>query len=284
MKMLRILFLGMIFTALMNISAFGTDVFSGNSSKIDVSSASNGYVSVSSKSSGNKKLKVIIAKDKTQYIYSLKNNGDSEVFPLQMGNGTYQIKVMENVTGTKYAAILTGQVNAKLVSEFAPFLIANQYVNYRYTNNAIKTAEKITKSSKSDLETVKILYEYVINAMAYDTQKAKTVQSGYLPDIDKVLVAKKGICFDYAAVYAAMLRSQGIPTKLITGYVAPNNAYHAWNEVFIKDVGWMKTGEFYFDGKTWKLMDPTFGSSGKNSSKTVQFIGNGTNYTKKYVY
>ena len=110
------------------------------------------------------------------------------------------------------------------------------------------------------------------------------MQSGYLPNVDQVVADKKGICFDYASVMAAMLRSQGIPTKLVTGYVAPNNAYHAWNEVWVEGKGWVKTGSIYFDGVSWTLMDPTFTSAGKDSKYISNFIGDGTNYTKKYEY
>jgi transglutaminase-like putative cysteine protease len=66
----------------------------------------------------------------------------------------------------------------------------------------------------------------------------------YTPDTDKALEMKKGICFDYAAVVATMLRSQNIPTKLVFGY-APNGEYHSWNEVFVNG--------------TWMHLDATWG-------------------------
>ena len=50
----------------------------------------------------------------------------------------------------------------------------------------------------------------------------------------------KGICFDYASLAASMLRSQGIPTKIIFGYVAPDNLYHAWNMFYTEEKGWTK--------------------------------------------
>ena len=39
-----------------------------------------------------------------------------------------------------------------------------------------------------------------------------------------------------------------------------------------------------FDGHDWKLMDPTFASSGKQSREIMQYIGNGSNYKAKYSY
>ena len=112
-------------------------------------------------------------------------------------------------------------------------------------------------------------------------QKAKNVQSGYLPNVDKVLAEKKGICFDYAALMTAMLRSQGIPTKLVVGYTG--DVYHAWINTFIPEKGWVE-GIIFFDGTTWKLMDPTFASSANQSKQIMEYIGNGSNYSAKYVY
>ena len=43
-------------------------------------------------------------------------------------------------------------------------------------------------------------------------------------------------------------------------------------------------GIIQFDGKSWKLMDPTFASNGGSSPEIMQFIGNGANYQMKYRY
>ena len=40
-----------------------------------------------------------------------------------------------------------------------------------------------------------------------------------------------------APLMAAMLRSQGIPTRLEIGY--SKDAYHAWVSVYIEDIGWI---------------------------------------------
>ena len=43
--------------------------------------------------------------------------------------------------------------------------------------------------------------------ITYDYVKANTVQSGYMSDPDATLKTKTGICFDYAALTAAMLEN-----------------------------------------------------------------------------
>ena len=78
-----------------------------------------------------------------------------------------------------------------------------------------------------------------------------------------------------------MLRSQGIPTKLVIGYAG--DVYHAWIHTYIPEKGWIE-GVIFFDGTTWKLMDPTYASSSKQSKQIMEFIGNGSNYSSKYIY
>ena len=45
------------------------------------------------------------------------------------------------------------------------------------------------------------------------------------------------------------------------GYVEPLDIYHAWNQVYITDVGWIDL-HIYFDGKNWQLVDATFAANG----------------------
>ena len=105
--------------------------------------------------------------------------------------------------------------------------------------------------------------------------------SGYLPVLDDVLAEKKGICFDYAALMAGMLRSQGVPCKLVVGYAG--SAYHAWISVWTEGEGWVD-GVIYFNGTTWHRMDPTFASSSNRSNDIMDFIGDDSNYSTKYIY
>ena len=124
-------------------------------------------------------------------------------------------------------------------------------------------------------------YNYVVKNISYDSKKASSVTSGYLPVLDNVLKEKKGICFDYASLMTGMLRSQGVPCKMIFGYAG--SAYHAWISVWTESSGWVD-GAIFFNGTSWQRMDPTFASSGNQSSSIMSYIGNGKNYTAKYLY
>ncbi|MDD2955848.1 MAG: transglutaminase-like domain-containing protein [Oscillospiraceae bacterium] len=270
---------GMLMTAatlaaLLSVQAWAAD--------IDTSTSSDGYITASQ--SGGGKIKVQVEKDGVKYNYNLNNSGRSEAFPLQMGDGTYTVKVLENVGGNKYAVLKSTSFSVSLTSPLAPYLVPTQMVNYSDTSTTVTKAAELVTGKTTKPGKVESVYNYVVDNISYDANKAATVTSGYIPSVDSVLSAKTGICFDYAAVTAAMLRSQGIPTRLVTGYVSPANAYHAWNEVYLDEAGWVNVDQIYFDGSSWKRMDPTFASSGKSGSSILQYIGNGANYTKKYTY
>ncbi len=247
---------------------------------LDVSNSSQGYCMIKY-NGGVPKIKVQITKGSVTYTYDLNARDAYEVFPFSEGNGSYTIKVFENVSGNQYSQAMSQTVNVSMADEFAPFLYPNQYVNFSANSAVVSTAAQITSGIGDEISKVKAVYNYVVGGFTYDTPKAQSVQSGYLPNVDAVLAAKKGICFDYAAVMAAMLRSQDIPTKLVVGYTG--DIYHAWVNVYIKEVGWVDNF-IYFDGTTWKLMDPTFASSGGNSDAIKQYIGDGANYKSKYSY
>ena len=259
--------------------ASGTETYENNNAIIDASNVSRGYVMIKYTGS-NPRIKIRITKN-TTYTYDLNARNKYETFPLTEGNGTYNIKVFENVTGNSYAQIMSQDISVRLKNSLEPFLYPNQFCNYTANSKAVKKAASLTKKKKKELDKVETVYEYVLKNISYDYKKAKTVQSGYLPNPDKTLSSKKGICFDYAALMTSMLRSQGIPTKLVIGYAG--NIYHAWVSVHIKGKGWIDN-IIYFDGKNWRYLDPTFASTGKNSSSTKKYISNSKNYSAKFVY
>lgn len=250
----------------------GTSIVSeSKGARIDASNNALGYVIITAKTGRDKRLKAQIKSGEKKYDFDLNNAGKPEVFPLSMGNGKYTISVMENVSENRYTPIASLDVNVTLSSEFAPFLVPNQFVNYTKDSKAVQFGYELTKKSANDLEVVDAIYDYIIKKIEYDTEKAATVKSGYLPDVDETLATGKGICFDYSALAAAMLRAHDIPTKLMVGKAAPAIESHAWNMIYIENQGWIKK-EIQFDGKSWSVVDTTLGASG--SKEKLQYIDN----------
>lgn len=262
--------------------ASGTVVYTGNKDvSMDASNAAKGYVMVKCAGSTSKLKVIVTGPSGVKYTYNLNHSGNYETFPLSDGNGKYTVGVYENISGTKYSVLFTQEINVTLENEFVPFLCSNQYVNFTPNSQVVAKAKELTAGTTDDLKKVQSIYDYVIKNITYDKQKAATVQSGYLPNVDSILQTKKGICFDYAAVMASMLRSQNIPTKLVVGYTG--SVYHAWISTYTEETGWVE-GIIFFDGVSWKLMDPTFASSANSSEKIMEYIGNGSNYQEKYLY
>lgn len=268
--------------ALPNITspvASGVLVESKGPATIDYSNTKDGYIMVNYTAATNKRLKVQI-KGKTTYTYNLTPQQWS-AFPLSDENGDYTITVYQNVSGTSYATVLSLKINVTMEDEFSPFLRSNQYVNFDAAPNTVAKAAALAGHIHDPLKKVEAIYNFVVQGMTYDKELAANVQSGYLPNLDSVLSKMTGICFDYAALMTGMLRSQGVPTKLVVGYAG--DVYHAWINVWSAEEGWID-GVIFFDGTSWKRMDPTFASSGNSSSDIMDYIGNGANYVAKYFY
>lgn len=188
----------------------GTNVLTSKSLVVDASNASQG---------------------KYKLTYDLGTAGDYEIFPLQLGDGSYTVELFENVSGKKYSAEGKVTVNVKLDDPYAPFLGPNQYVDYTQDTEAVKTSYELCAGKTDPQEIFETIRTYIKTNYAYDYGKAATVTTGTLPDIDGCYASKTGICQDLAALAACMLRVQGIPTRLMVGYIG--RMYHAWNVVVL---------------------------------------------------
>lgn len=257
--------------------ATGTTVYSCEVASIDASNASEGYIMALYLGTTEKAKLQIKGPDGVTYTYNLHSNG-YEVFPLTAGDGNYTVGIYENISGTKYSTALSTDISVTVTNTFGPYLYPNQYVNFTSSSLPVARAEELAYSANNDFEVVELVYNYMIENYTYDYDKAATVVSGYLPVVDEIYNAGTGICFDYTAVMATMLRSQNIPTRLEVGYV--DEAYHAWISIYIEEIGWLN-GIIEFDGTSWNLLDPTYASSSKSPKK---FLTEDSKYLTKYVY
>jgi len=227
--------------------------------KIDVSQTANGIVSVTG-TPGAKTVRVQIQKEgeklKYTYLYSKTNQN---IYPLQLGTGKYTITVLENVTGNEYKKLSSQTVNVTSISEKALYTSSIQLVDYKNSKTTINEMKNLIASAKDENEKVMIVYDYIISNFDYDYDKASKLSQGssdYLPVIDSIYSAKKGICYDYASVLAGALRSTGIPTKLQMGYSSDiPNQLHAWNEIYV--------------GGTWFKIDATYDTQVKKANLEV---------------
>jgi Transglutaminase-like enzymes, putative cysteine proteases len=231
----------------------------------------NGVINVAYKAD-NAKLKVMIEKDSKKYTYNLRNDGVAESFPLQLGNGEYTVSVLKNIKDNQYSFLSTEKVSLNLDEQNKVYLTSIQNVNWNGGNAAIKKAKELTAGLDSDSEKLDAIYNYIVDNYRYDYDKLKNLKYDYLPDIDSMLNTNKGICYDYSSLFAAMLRSVGIPTKLVKGYTPNAKGYHAWNEVYISETG------------SWLVIDTTYDSQMKASKIKYKMVKDRAQYSKVYEY
>lgn len=228
---------------------------------IDTYHAYLGWIGAAARSSS--RLKLQVKKGDVTYNHDLPNDGSEAFYPVNMGSGYYVVRIMENVDGNQYAELCSRRANVRLASELAPFLVPNRYCSYGVRSRCVSRARRLCRKAKTTSEAVDIVCSYVAHGVAYDRDKAKRLakSTGYIPNPDATLRERRGICFDYAALVAAMLRSLGIPTKVVTGYL-DGSQYHAWVEIYV-------------DGR-WTRRDVTLESVGKGS--------NGHTYRDRFIY
>lgn len=257
-------------------------VYENELASLDASNTNDGYVMVKYSGSNEKVKLQIIAPDETAYTYLLSDRDTYHAYPLPGGNGSYHVRVLESISieDSKYAIVFKQDLDVTISDEFSPFLRPNYYVNFESDSKTVAKAKELSEDCYSDLDVVNNVYHHVIKNISYDTDKAQNVAYGYTPDPDQTLASGTGICFDYASLMSAMLRSQQIPTRLEVGYAG--EVYHAWISCYVDEIGWVDN-IISFDGENWSLMDPTLAAN-NSSSAVEQYIGDGSNYLIKYTY
>lgn len=259
-------------------SIFNNEAATGaHDAYIDISSVTHGYVAASATNSSHLKLQVINGENSV--TYPLPNNGTPTIAPLTFGNGSYEFRIMQNTSNNNYVELYSATANVELTSEFEPYLRPNIYCNYTEESACVAKARELVAHAQNQGEAVSAICSYITENITYDNDKASQLKdaTGYIPNPDSSLTSNSGICFDYASLGAAMLRSQGIPTKIVVGHVSPDNIYHAWIMVYID--GTWKNALFDVTPNTWSRIDLTFAASSSSGK-----VGDGKSYTDRYTY
>ncbi len=227
---------------------------------IDYSNVAQGYIGARLLREQGPKVNIQIMKDNEKVDDFIITTTTYTTLPIQKGDGNYKFKIMENTDGNMYAVLASADVSVTLADQRLPFLYPNQVVHYDQNSQVVDLSFELTKNDKNDLARVYTLYNYVVDHLDYDRDKAKNVTGKYvLPDLDVAIDEGTGICFDYASLLAALCRVQGIPAKVITGNTSIE--YHAWVEIYLEGKGWINP-KYEFEKEKWTLVDPTFDSSG----------------------
>lgn len=248
---------------------------------IDYSNASNGYIAAAY-SGDSDRAKIRIVCGGVVNDHDLVAGGVTEYFPLTQGSGEYTIQIYEHVEGKNYSFVTEITENISIPDTVSMYLYPNKYSMFERSSDCVYKAAELCTGADGTIEKLAAIFGYITDNVTYDYDLAAAVTSGYYPDPDAVLAAKKGICFDYSSLFAAMARSQGIPTRLVIGYAA-DNIYHAWNEVYTEQTGWI-TPQLLLADSGYNIVDSTFYAGAADKEQISRYISDESNYSAIYRY
>ncbi len=147
--------------------------------------------------------------------------------------------------------------------DFDISLRAKVHVPRSQQRSVAKLAEYLTKDEYSDLDKAFSIYCWVVHHINYDIRAAQKVKTqSYSPK--QTLRRKKGLCYQFSALYSALCEAAHIPTKEIIGYTLGGHHYdketffeadHTWNGVKI-DNKWLLVDATWGSGKTVPKKQP----------------------------
>ncbi|HBC47976.1 MAG TPA: hypothetical protein DCZ43_13085 [candidate division Zixibacteria bacterium] len=134
--------------------------------------------------------------------------------------------------------IHTGRIDSSVLADKAPFLAADPFLQVT-DPRIVDTSSKIVGSETSPAVETEKLGRWVFESVKKDYAVS-------LPSAVDVLTVKKGDCNEHTALFTALARAAGIPTKMCIGLVFKDGIfyYHAWPAVHLAG---------------WTPIDPTFG-------------------------
>lgn len=256
--------------------------------EISFENAEDGIVTIFYNQKSTKKMKLVVKLGTESYYYNLFNNEEPVNYPLQLGEGDYTVSIYENTTGSKYKVIASEKYTVKYEDEEDAnnvYLQSVLEISWNEEDESIKVADELLAEALevkkeatpryrrervvlTDEEIINIIYDFVLETVEYDFEKIKSLDYTYTPDNDSTLETGTGICYDYSSLFASMLRSQGIPAKMVKGYANTSEVYHAWNEVYLADE------------ERWVVVDTTYDAYMAQNDRSYTFEKEAENFNK----
>lgn len=178
---------------------------------------------------------------------------------IQQSNA-YQLaagQVVEPFAGdwvTANLPVFTAEVKNQLTA-----LMQQRYdvIDIQLPKDIEKAALEVTKDAATQEEKARKLYDWVGSRVTYDWDKAnqyieQRIWKEQTPQ--DTFETKKGVCIDYARLYALMARAVGLEVRVVTGLgYDGKGGYgpHAWNTVLVEDKGWISLDATWASTGDW---------------------------------
>jgi hypothetical protein len=126
-------------------------------------------------------------------------------------------------------------------------------------DDIVAVALSVTEGQTGDEAKARALYDWVGSRITYDDDKVRAYEEQgdwWEQDPEHTFTTRRGVCIDYARLYAAMARAVELDVRVVTGLgYDGRGGYgpHAWNEVYFAeqerwvslDSTWAKTGNWF---------------------------------------
>ncbi|WP_322494898.1 transglutaminase family protein [Chloroflexus sp.] len=126
--------------------------------------------------------------------------------------------------------------------DFWDFLMPSHFI--QTTPALLDLAREMGAERRSDpLTLLRELNHSIAQTFAYAPQTTRVDSP-----IDEALLARKGVCQDFAHIMIALVRRIGIPCRYVSGYLfhriedhdrSEEDATHAWVEAYLPELGWV---------------------------------------------
>ena len=195
--------------------------------------------------------------DVLQYELHITNNPDVEISKDYYGNRVGNFNNLEAHSEMTIESRMSVRVNHSLKipeidlttvadleieKQKSVLLLRLSYPETIQKQNKINTIlKKIDCSDKPIIEIAQKCNQYIYENFTY-TKGITNIET----TVDEILAMKKGVCQDFAHVLLQLLRTVGISSRYVSGYICPNEsglrgegATHAWVEIYTPTQGWL---------------------------------------------
>jgi len=195
--------------------------------------------------------------DVLDYQLFISNNPEIKYYKDTFGNSVANFNNLEAHTEMVIESRMTVRVNHSMkIPEIDNTTIEDlqKEKNKDITLLRFSYPDTTTKQKEIDaiLATIDITNKSVIdiaqscNQFIFDNYTYTKGITNVETTIDEILDLKKGVCQDFALVLLQLLRTLGIPSRYVSGYICPNEsglrgegATHAWVEIYTPTQGWL---------------------------------------------
>ena len=139
-----------------------------------------------------------------------------------------------------YVSAITGLILVTMI--FAYIFVCKPEAPYLCNGGATlwdtrteELADEICAGCDTDAEKVQAIYSWIMQNFEYDYDYYAFIQ--YF-NVRRTLRTRKGVCYDFSNLFAALCRSQNIPCYVVDGTSYETAAQHTWNRVYYNSSWW----------------------------------------------